>query len=77
MTAIIKICAIAEASNISVIPHGGGNKTYGQHACFAIPSIPWTKCSSGILGQAPQILPGMTVPKNGKIIPSNAPGFGI
>mgnify|MGYP003324204450 CR=1 FL=1 len=54
MTAIVKICAIAEAANISVIPHGGGNTPYGQHACFAMPAIPWTECSSGILGIAPK-----------------------
>ena len=88
MTAIVKICAIAEAANISVIPHGGGNTPYGQHACFAMPAIPWTECSSGILGIAPKdktekifrsnkSFPGMSVPKNSKMVPSNAPGFGL
>jgi L-rhamnonate dehydratase len=88
MTAIVKICAIAEAANISVIPHGGGNTPYGQHACFAMPAIPWTECSSGILGIAPKdktekiyrsnkIFPGMPVPKESKMVPSNATGFGL
>ena len=88
MTAIVKICAIAEAANISVIPHGGGNTPYGQHACFAMPAIPWTECSSGILGIAPKdktekifrsnkSFPGMSVPNNSKMVPSNAPGFGL
>ena len=44
MTAIIKICAIAEVAGISVIAHGGGNTAYGQHACLALPAIPWTEC---------------------------------
>ena len=44
LTAITKICAIAEAAGISVIPHGGGNTPYGQHACYALPAIPWTEC---------------------------------
>ena len=40
LTAITKICAIAEAAGISVIPHGGGNTPYGQHACYALSAIP-------------------------------------
>ena len=85
MTAIVKICAIAEAANISVIPHGGGNTPYGQHACFAMPAIPWTECfiatPPGVkvdrLGGGDKNFPGMSVPKDSKMIPSNAPGFGL
>lgn len=43
LTAIVKICAIAEAANISVIPHAGGNTPYGQHACHALSAIPWAE----------------------------------
>jgi len=84
MTAIVKICAIAEAANISVIPHGGGNTPYGQHACFAMPAIPWTECYIATPPGVPierlgsnKSFPGMSVPKNSKMVPSNAPGFGL
>jgi len=81
MTPIVKICAIAEAANISVIPHGGGNTVYGQHACYAMPAIPWTECfiasPPGIpIEDAPR-LPGQAFPKNGKMIPTDGPGFGL
>jgi len=87
MTALVKICAIAEASSISVIPHGGGNTPYGQHACYAMPAIPWTECfistPPGISpinmksGNSVFGLPGMAVPHNGKMKPSEDPGFGL
>ena len=81
MTAVAKICAIAESAGISVIPHGGGNTPYGQHACFAMPAIPWTEC---FIGTPPGIqpgkvvaFPGMATPDGGKMKPSEGPGFGL
>ncbi len=81
LTAITKICAIAEAAGISVIPHCGGNTPYGQHACYAMPAIPWTECSVATPpGESPEkaaLLPGMATFKDGKMIPSDRPGFGL
>lgn len=81
LTAIIKICAIAEAAGISVIPHGGGNTAYGQHVCYAMPAIPWTEyfvaTPPGVSPKETARLPGVAVPENGKMIPSSAPGFGV
>ena len=81
LTALVKICAIAEAAGISVIPHGGGNTPYGQHACYALPAIPWTEC---FVGSAPGVppeqaarIPGAAIPKEGRMKPSGAPGFGV
>ena len=84
VTAIVKICHIAEAAGISVIPHAGLNDSYGQHVCYALPSVSWGeffpangpgvplgKTSSG------RSTPGMSVPSNGRLVPSSAPGFGI
>ena len=69
LTALVKICAIAEAAGISVIPHGGGNTPYGQHACYAMPAIPWTEC---FVGSAPGVppeqaarMPGAAIPEEG------------
>ena len=81
LTAIVKICAIAEAAGISVIPHGGGNTPYGQHACHALPAIPWAECfissPPGVPLAQTARLPGMAVPHDGKLVPSDAPGFGV
>jgi L-rhamnonate dehydratase len=83
-TAIVKICHIAEAAGISVIPHGGLNDAYGQHVCYAMPAVPWGELSSttapGVpLGQGPgsRSTPGMTFPVNGRLVPNDGPGFGI
>ncbi len=81
LTPIVKICAIAEAAGISVIPHGGGNTPYGQHAAYALPAIPWAECfissPPGVPLKDATRLPGMAYPVNGRMKPSDAPGFGI
>ena len=81
LTALTKICAIAEAAGISVIPHGGGNTPYGQHACYAMAAIPWTECfvatAPGVPPEEAVRLPGMAAPKDGRMVPSDGPGFGV
>ena len=81
LSAIVKICAIAEAAGISVIPHGGGNTPYGQHACYALPAIPWTECfvasAPGVPPEEAVRLPGCPVPKNSRMVPASSPGFGL
>ena len=81
MTPLVKIAAIAEAAGIAVIPHGGGNTPYGQHACYALPAVPWTECfvatPPGVPLEEAVRAPGMSVPKYGAMKPSDAPGFGI
>ena len=81
LTALTKICAIAEAAGISVIPHGGGNTPYGQHACYAMAAIPWTECfvatAPGVPPEEAVRLPGMAAPKDGRMVPSDGHGFGV
>ena len=81
LTALAKICAIAESADISVVPHGGGNTPYGQHACYALPAIPWTECfvatPPGVSPDEAARLPGVSVPRDGRMIPSDGPGFGV
>ncbi len=82
VTATVKICHIAEAAGISVIPHGGMNDAYGQHVCYAMPAIPWGEFFVGSapgvpLKDATRRTPGMAVPENGYLVPNDAPGFGI
>ncbi len=81
LTAIIKICHLAEAVGIPVIPHAAMNTPYGQHACIAMPNIPWGEF---FLGSAPGVpleevtlFPGQAVPRNGELVPREGPGFGL
>lgn len=83
-TAVVKICHVAEAAGISVILHGGMNDAYGQHASHAMPAIPWGELSAtsapGVPldgNEGPRQTPGMAFPKDGMLVPSDAPGFGI
>ena len=41
VTGLAKICALAEAAGIPVIPHAGMNYPFGQHFVFAMPNCPW------------------------------------
>ena len=81
LTACIKICHIAEGAGLAVIPHAGMNTPYGQHLGLAMPQCPWGEY---FLGTAPGIplaqaalTPGMAIPKDSLVVPSDAPGFGL
>ena len=81
MSTCQKIAAAADAGGVSVILHGGGLTAYGQHFTFATPSAPWCEY---FVGSPPGVpleeaarLPGVAVPKDGYLVPNDAPGFGI
>lgn len=82
VTAAVKICHLADAAGIAVIPHAGMNDAYGQHLSFAMPNVPWGELFIGSapgvpLGTTGRRTPGMAVPKDGLLTPTDAPGFGI
>lgn len=81
LTTCRKVAAAAEASGLSVILHGGGNQPYGQHFSYATSSVPWLECFVGTPPGVPLEeswrLPGQAVPKDGWLVPSDAPGFGL
>jgi L-rhamnonate dehydratase len=82
VTALVRICHIAEAHGITVISHAGMNYPYGQHLSYAMPAIQWGERSEGVSPPGVPLeervaLPGTPVVKNGFVIPSNAPGFGL
>lgn len=81
LTPLLKICAIADAAGLAVIPHGGAGSPYGQHALFALPAIPlgewYIATAPGVPLENGPLLPGTAVPKNGRLRPSDAPGFGV
>jgi len=76
-----KIAAAASAAGLKVILHGGGNTTFGQHFSYASRAVPWCEY---FVGTAPGIpleearhWPGLPLPKDGWLLPSDAPGFGL
>ena len=78
----VRICHMAEAAGLSVITHAGMNYPYGQHLAFAMPAIPWGERSEGVSPPGVPLeemvsLSGTAVIKNGYLVPSDAPGFGI
>ena len=82
ISACLRICHIAEAAGLEVIPHGGMNSPYGQHLAFAMPAITWGERSGGVSPPGVPLaemvtLPGTAVIEDGYLVPSDAPGFGI
>ncbi|MCS7223169.1 MAG: L-rhamnonate dehydratase [Armatimonadetes bacterium] len=81
LTACLKIADLARGAGLTVILHGGGNTPYGQHFTFARPESPWCEF---FIGSAPGIpleeinpFPEMALPKDGWLVPNDAPGFGV
>lgn len=81
VTTCRKIAAIAEAAGLPVILHGGGNTAFGQHFSVASPNVPLLECFVGTPPGVPLAegwsLPGQAVPKDGFLVPNDAPGFGL
>ena len=63
--------------------HGGGGSVYGQHASYGLTGISMIECSGpvitpiGVPLEEKDRFPGTPIPKDGTIIPSDAPGFGL
>jgi L-rhamnonate dehydratase len=82
ITAGVKICQMAEAAGLSVIPHASMNNPYGQHLVYAMSSACWGERSQGVSPPGVPLeemvyLPGTAVIDDGYLTPSDAPGFGI
>ena len=77
----VKIYTIAEASGVPTIPHTGAGTPWGQHFAVAMPESPmaefWMGSAPGVPLEEVCPIPGMAVPQDGDIIPSDAPGFGM
>ena len=80
-TGCMRIAHLAEAAGIPVILHAGMNTPYGQHFSFAMPNVTWGEYFVGAAPGVPLhetvVFPGMAVPKDGWLVPSDAPGFGL
>ena len=82
LTAGIKICNIAQAHGLSVIPHASSNYPYGQHLAYSMPSVTWAERSEGVSPPGIPLeemvrLPGTPTIKDGYVKPSDSPGFGF
>ncbi len=77
----IAVYRIGEAAGLPTIPHAGAHLPYGQHFAVAFPETPWAEywmnSDPGIPLEETDRIPGTPVPVNGKVVPSDAPGFGI
>ncbi len=64
-----------------MIPHAGMNTPYGQHFGYAMPNAPMGEFFVGTAPGMPlaetRLFPGMAVPEDGRLVPSDAPGFGL
>ena len=77
----VKIYTIGESTGVITVPHGGANTPYGQHFAMALPESPiaefWLGSDPGIPLEELARVPGMAIPKDGYLVPSDAPGFGM
>ena len=77
----LKIYAIGEAAGIITIPHAAAASPWGQHFAISMPESPmaefWMGSDPGIPLDEVCPIPGMPMPKDGYIKPSDAPGFGM
>lgn len=81
LTEALKIYAMAEAAGIPTILHGGCNSPFGQHFSLAMPESPfaefWLGTDPGVPLDEVRPIPGLAMPVDGKVIPNDAPGFGL
>jgi L-rhamnonate dehydratase len=76
-----RIASMAEAHGFEVILHAGGNTPYGQHLSMTSPAIRWAEYFVGGAPGVPleqlKVFPGLAVPVDGWLKPSDEPGFGL
>jgi L-rhamnonate dehydratase len=81
LTEALKIYAIAEAAGIPTTPHYAANTPFGQHFAFAMPTCYIAEFFLMGKKDVPiemwDHIPGLVLPKNGYVAPSDAPGFGL
>ena len=77
----LKVYAIGESAGIITIPHAAAASPWGQHFAISMPESPmaefWMGSDPGIPLEEVCPIPGMPMPKDGYITPSDAPGFGM
>lgn len=81
LTEAVKVYTMAEAAGLSTWLHVGATQAEGQHFCLAMPEAGLAEClifsQPGVPLEEVMRIPGVAVPKDGKVTPSDAPGFGL
>ena len=82
LTNAVKICHIAETHGLTAIAHAGMNYPWGQHLSYAMPAIAWGERSENVSPPGVPLeemvkIPGTPIVKDGFVVPSDAPGFGM
>jgi L-rhamnonate dehydratase len=81
LSELMKIYHIAESFGVTTIPHFGANNAYGQHFHISTPETGpaeyWMGTDPGIPLEVASKIPGVAVPSQGRVRPSDAPGFGM
>ena len=77
-----EVCvAIAESAGLITVPHTSAGTPWGQHFAISMPESPiaeyWMGSDPGIPLDEVCPIPGMPMPKDGYVVPSDAPGFGM
>lgn len=79
-TATVRIAAVARRHDLDLAIHCGVNDGFGQHLCFALAENILGEMyvgSARSLAGSYRATPGMALPDGGRLVPSDAPGFGI
>jgi L-rhamnonate dehydratase len=81
LTEALKIYGMAETAGLQTWIHGGAGFAAGQHFCLAMPESGLAEFVSfspaGVPLNEVTRIPGLAMPRDGKIVPSDAPGFGL
>lgn len=81
LTEAVKIYTMGEAAGLQTILHGGANSAFGQHFSLAMPECLtaefWLGSDPGVPLAEVSRMPGVAVPQDGRLVPSDAPGFGF
>jgi L-rhamnonate dehydratase len=80
LSEVLKIYTLGEAAGLQTLVHGGGAMAAGQHFVAAMPESPlaeWVLFSrAGVPLSEVMRVPGVRVPEKGRVVLSDAPGFG-
>jgi L-rhamnonate dehydratase len=81
LSACWKIAGLAAAAGTRVILHGGANTVFGHHYSYASRAAHLAEFFVGTQPGVPLAeaghLPGQALPKDGYLLPNDAPGFGL
>jgi L-rhamnonate dehydratase len=80
LSEVMKIYTYAEAAGIETIAHMGGNTAWGQHFSLAMPETQmaeWFMFTNPGQPLHARQTPGVPIAQDGKVVPSDAPGFGL